>query len=84
LERYEWPGLAKESCLAPLLPEAAQIVRQGSDLFIEWVKFEAGFGDEEGVVEAVGLVEKVRVVEDSFGAPGAKCEGLQTGEVGFF
>jgi hypothetical protein len=62
----------------------AKITRKPSHLFVEGIKFEASFGNEKGVIEAVGLEEQVHVVENSFGAPGAEREGLQAGEVGFF
>ena len=53
-------------------------------MFVEGIEFEAGIGDEEGVVEAIGLDEEVGKVKDGFGIPRAEGEGFQTGEVGFF
>ena len=67
-----------------MLFEAAEVNSEGVDLFVEGVEFEAGLGDEQGIVEAVGLDEEIGQVENGFGIPRAEGEGLQTGEVGFF
>jgi hypothetical protein len=64
--------------------ERAQVVSETTDLFIKGVEFQAGFGDEESVIRAVGLEKQVGVVEDGFGTPGAEGEGLETGKVGLF
>jgi hypothetical protein len=45
-------------------------------LFVEGIEFEAGLGDEQGLVEAIGLDEEVGQVENGFGIPRAEGEGL--------
>src|SRR6267142_6908270 len=52
--------------------ETAKIVGEAANLFVEGVEFEAGIGDEEGVVDAVGLDEEVGQVENGFGIPRAE------------